>query len=476
VTAANEGGTWNALPYDEAFDESGCHRPAYAALARRLGWNPLCPPPAVVESLRGRPLGDDHQLLPVPLALADEEYRYEIQRGVAQRARALQMFFADVFLGEGRYLRSGTALTASLLDEILSSVGATLEQLRKWWSGHGREAICFVYGPDLVREPGGRWVVLEDNVGCVGGCADSYYVLEAYKRATGLSPGASFPPDLSRAVRLWLEGLRLAPGDPGVLAMLSDGNALDAYLPARFEEDDRRIQLVQQLGIQVMDDAEFERLCQGPELNSRLKVVVNIGVPSMRTWWLIRDVAFDQLHVPLLNSPGTILLGHKAFLPFVGEMISFYCREDPILQVPPTSLLRDGLLPTDLDNWVVKMATGCQGTGVFILGSQPLHRLDEIRSLIRDSWPARAAVAQRYVEPSRLRIGGPSGRTYLVELRAIAYVLGWQRVFSAEQSIGKLLRSGSRGGLNNTFCDGSYVPVIRESAADRSWVDERTLP
>lgn len=467
MTAADEVGTWNGTPYEEAFDDSGRHRPAYAALDRRLGWDPLRPPAAVIESLSGQPLGDDHQLLPVPLALADGEHRYEIQTGVAQRARALQMFFADVFLGEGRYLRSGTALTASLLNEILGSVGASLEQLRQWWSGHDPEAICFVYGPDLVREPGGRWVVLEDNVGCVGGCADSYFVLEAYKRATGLSPGTSFPPDLSRAVRLWLETLGLAPEDPGVLAMLSDGDALDAYLPTRFEEDDRRIQLVQQLGVQVVDDAEFERLCRGSGLGSRLKAVVNIGVPSIRTWWLIRDVAFDQLHVPLLNSPGTILLGHKAFLPFVGEMISFYCREDPILRVPPTSLLRDGLLPADLDNWIVKMATGCQGIGVFILRAQPPDRLDAIRSLIRGSWPARAAVAQRHVELSRLRIGGPAGgNTYLVELRALAYVLGWQHVFTAEQSIAKLVPSGSRARLNNVTCGGSYVPVVRELVAD----------
>ena len=180
--------TWNGCPYDEALAANGCHRPAYEALRRRLGWDPLSPPDAVVERLSRQPLGDDHQLVPVPLALSDSEY-LKIQAGVAQRARALQMFFADVFLGDGRYLRSGTNLSEALLDDILASVETSLAQLRQWWVGHDPETLRFVYAPDLLREPGGRWVVIEDNVGCVGGCADTYFALETYRQAAGF-PGS----------------------------------------------------------------------------------------------------------------------------------------------------------------------------------------------------------------------------------------------------------------------------------------------
>ena len=256
--------TWNDRPYDEALGDDRRHRPAYKALGRRLGWDPLHPPSAVVENLAGRPLGDDHQLVPVPLALPDSEYRHEIQAGVAQRARALQMFFSDAFLGDGRYLHSGTELTESLLNDILASVGTSLTQLRQWWIGHDPETVRFVYAPDLVREPGGHWVVIEDNIGCVGGCADSYFVLESYRQATGLTCEPSSPPDFSHAVKLWLDTLSLTPRDPGVVAMLSDGDALSAYLPKQFTEDIRRIQLARQLGVQVIDDLAFERICREP--------------------------------------------------------------------------------------------------------------------------------------------------------------------------------------------------------------------
>jgi uncharacterized circularly permuted ATP-grasp superfamily protein len=171
--------------------------------------------------------------------------------------------------------------------------------------------------------------------------------------------------------------------------------------------------------------------------------------------------------VPILNAPGTTILGNKALLPFVSEMIQFYCRENAILQGPPAMLLRDGLLPTDLDNWVVKKATGCQGLGVFILRAQAPDSLDAIRTLIRKSWPTEAAVAQRHFELSRLWTAGPRGaQTYLVEVRALAYVLGWQDVFAGERSLGKLVPSNNPGSLNNITCGGSYVPIIREFVAD----------
>jgi len=245
--------------------------------------------------------------------------------------------------------------------------------------------------------------------------------------------------------------------------MLSDGDALAAYLPKQFKEDGRRIQLVAQLGVQVIDDLEFERICASPETRAYLKAVINLGVPSRNTWWLIHDVAFNQLRVPLLNSPGTLLLGHKAFFPFVGEMISFYCGEDPILQSPPTYILRNGLLPKDVDNWVLKTATGCQGDGVFVLKSQAPDRIEEIRSLVQSSWAKTLPIMQRHVELSRLRVEGlDSDNTYDVELRALAYIIGWQQVFVGEHSIGKLVLTGSSNRVQTVFSGGSYVPIVRE--------------
>jgi len=455
-------GVGQLFAYDEVRDGDRQRRPAYAKLAQRLGWDPVVPPPAVRERFRGQPLGDDHSILPVPLALTDADYR-AVRDGVAQRARVLQMFYVDAFLGDQRFLRSGTSLTSELLSEMLSVIGTSVDYFRAWWSGHDRAEVRFVYGPDLVRDAAGRWVVLEDNVGCVGGCADTHFVAHAYREAIGRLEARPCP-DMSRAVRRWLETLGLAPDDSGVVALVSDGDTLDEYLPARFEEDERRAQLMHEMGVDVVDDQGFERVCRRAEIRpDRLKAVVNIGVSSGPTWPLLRDVAFGQRHVAILNAPGTIVLGHKGLLPFIDEMIRFYTHEDPILVSPPTLLLQDGVLPGDLDSWVVKTATGCRGDGVFILRWQKPDQLNAVQQMIRKSWPMNAAVAQHYVEPSRIYVDDDAPIAYRVEVRAIAYVLDWQQVHVSEQSVAKLVRDEVPGHLNDVFRAASYAPVVRDT-------------
>lgn len=450
--------------YDEVCDDHGQRRPAYQRLESRLGWDPINPPDSVLQRLSGRPLGDDHSVLPVPLVLGDEDHR-TLADGVAQRARALQMFFADTFLGEQGYLSSGeTSLTVALFDEMLAAVGTSVDYFRTWWRGHQPTEIRFVYGPDIVRDETGRWVVLEDNVGCVGGCADAHYVTKAYAQLTCPALPQS-PPDLSRIVKEWLHTLGLAPDEPGVVALVTDGDSLGEYLPRRFHEDDRRAALLRDIGVAVLSDARFAETCRAATGTGKPKAIVNLGVFSATSWELFRDVAFGQHHVPTLNAPGTIVLGHKALLAYLDEMIAFYLGEEPILGTPQTLLLRTGELPRDLDKWVLKTAIGCRGDGVFVLRWQPPAQLSALKEMVRGSGPGQAAVAQRYVEPSRIAVGGATAARYRVEVRSLGYVTDWQHVAVSEQSVGKLVSDEPPGRLNDVFQHASYAPVILASRA-----------
>jgi hypothetical protein len=449
-------------PYDEACDEAGRRRPRYVELARRLGWDPLDPPASVAGRLRGRPLGDDTPIVPVPVALDDAEWRDAIQPGVAQRARALQAFFADVVLGLGRFLDGDSGLGARLLDEVLASEGTSLGELRRLWRGRDREAVSFVYAPDLMREPGGRWQVIEDNVGCVTGCVDGHLVLDRYRSATGRRLGPSFPPDLGIALERWLGRLELEPSSDGVVALMSDGAAAHGCGSLRFREDDRRRDLVARLGVRVVDDEELERRCAEASTAPPVRAVANIGVPSSpRVVRLLTDEVFGRRRVPFLNAPGTTVLGSKALLPFVGAMVRHYDGAELALDAPPTVLLRDGRLPEELDRWVLKAAAGCQGNGVVIGRSQPPEQVAAVAARLDGSWPARAAVAQRNVEPSRLRTAGHGGGEYVVEVRALAYVVGWQDVVVGEHGIAKLAPHTTPATLNNLTRGGAYAPVVR---------------
>jgi hypothetical protein len=449
--------------YNEVRGADGRLRAAYRRLEQRLAWDPACPPTVVRQRLAGRPLGDDHSVAPVPLALSEADHR-RLYNGVAQRARALQQFYVDSFLGDQTYLRSGTPLTAALLDEMMSVIGTSVDYFRAWWQGHAPDEVRFVYGPDLVRDSGGQWRVIEDNVGCVGGCADSHFVGATYRQAAG-DPEPQPAPDMSRAVSLWLDSLGLAPGDPGVIALVSDGDSLDGYLPATFDEAGRRARLLGDLGVAILDDHEFEKVCRRAQDHpDELRAIVNIGVTTGTTWPLLRDVAFGLRRVPMLNAPGTIVLGHKALLPFVDDMIRFYGLGDPLLATPRTILLTDGLLPDDDGDWVVKTATGCRCDGVFVLRWQQPDELDYLRVLLRGSWPANASVAQQYVEPSRLTLNGDHRCTYRVEVRALAYVTGWQQVSVSQQVVATLVADDPPGRLNDVFTGASYGAVISDHA------------
>jgi carboxylate-amine ligase len=430
---------WEGVPFNEATDESGHRREAYRALAQQLGSDPLRPPEDVLKRLSYDDFGDGTRLLPIPLAL-DRIELLTLQRGIAQRAKALQHFFADVILDEGRILSDGVGLDEAFLDDIMVSEGTSLQELREWWRGQDRDRISFVYGPDLIRAPSGQWAVLEDNVGCVSGCADSFLALDIYLRAMRCRSLAPQNPDLTAALEAWLDRQNVKVTDCGVLALLTDGEAARWSGGRRQQEDVRREQLAREFGVTVVDSSELEEIaCRSDTPFQEVRALINIGVPSVRLWPMLLTAFFRNPLVPMLNAPGTSVLGSKALLPVVGSMVQFYFGEAPILLTPPSVVLNDERIPADSENWVVKAAAGCAGTGVYHLRTQTRDQRRALTQMIAGSWPVRGAIAQRHVEASRLSLSG--GDEHLVELRAVGYVVGWQAVFSGDQCLARLCSS-----------------------------------
>ncbi|GGW85930.1 circularly permuted type 2 ATP-grasp protein [Streptomyces galilaeus] len=442
--------------FDEAFDQYGALRPQYDALRRRAGWDPLLPTTALAQLLHEMPLGDDTRIFPIPVVIDDAEYRAVVQAGLVQRARALQQLFTDLALGPQKILTAGIGLDRAVLDEILAVEGTSLEGLRKLWRGRTREEVRFVYGPDLVRDPEGRWTVLEDNVGCVAGSADSFFVADRYRSATQL-PGCSIcqgPPDLAIAITRWLHRLGSDLGDR-VAAVLGCDAAGESPWALRLHENARRRMILDTLGIPVIERGQL--LGRQVAWGGRSGVLVNFSVDQ--SW---SDV-FCIPGIKMLNAPGTGVLGNKAFLPYIDDAIRFYACEEPILPTPPTHLLTEGVLPDDKENWVIKSAVGCQGTEVFVLRWQPQDRLRLLEDRVSKEWCGAAAVAQRYVEPSHLAPARPnSWNDYRVEIRPVTYVLDWRDIYVSEQAVGKTVSTYDARRLNNISQGACYVPVLRE--------------
>jgi uncharacterized circularly permuted ATP-grasp superfamily protein len=116
----------------------------------------------------------------VPRILPASEWS-EIERGLAQRIRALNMFLDDLYVGERAALRDG--IVPAWL--VYSSDGFVREAVGLP-APHG--ARCVVAGIDLVRDYDGTFRVLEDNLRTPSGIS---YVLQNRAALTRVLPRLS---------------------------------------------------------------------------------------------------------------------------------------------------------------------------------------------------------------------------------------------------------------------------------------------
>ena len=455
--------------YNEGFDDRGHVRPAYQAFHCRTGYDPFSPSGQTADELTNAPLGDRYSILPIPLVLDDREYHTVIAAGVAQRALALQALFHDVITGDARVYRH-TALPRDLFAVILEQEGLAMRDLASWWEGKGREAVRFTYGPDLVRGPDGRWLILEDNLGCVGGVVDSQLVVERFLQCTGSRLHQSVPhgSDLARAVREFLARVPLPQTSAAVLAVLEDEcSSIDP-------EAARKRQVLEALGIRVFTRTPSEDPERLGLSMAEVSAIVNFSTGSQARAWSPADPVFGRHDVPLMTAPGIAALGNKALLPFMDDIVAFYSSGKPILRSAETHSCR--AMMADPAEWVLKRTNGCQGREVHFL-----DRLSEVERRTLHArlgvWGTRGAIVQRRVDASCVTSQPDApGRGFQVELRPFAFVIGESRCVMGEHISGRAFRNTDGRGLGNMSQGAYYLPVVREPTsvvASAVWSPER---
>lgn len=434
--------------YREIYDESGMLRPAYAAMQARTGTSVTNPPEPVAAELRSGVVGG-RPVYPVPLVLAEEEHQSVIAPGVLQRAFTLQALFEDLVLGRGKIFQRGL-LGGNEIELILRSEGTSLGELRRLWKGQSRDQIRFVYAPDLIRSPGGEWLALEDNIGCVGGIAQAPATLDAYLHATGLQAWFFYgPADLHRAVRAFLDRAGLAPG-AGDLYGFPGWVSQCGTEPNDFETR-WKTGCLRSFGIV---STEPRKLLDDVRGGARLAAIVNLSATLTPAYRELAEVVFAGSGVPVMGAPGVGVAGSKSFLPLDEALAAEYLGEQLLIRSVPARLLREDLDPLP-ESGVLKRSNGCQGTEV--------HFLDEVRgdpdkkallSAVR-AWGPCAAILQETVERSVLADGTP------IEVRPIVYVYGWRAALVGEVVSGRAITPSQRRG--NTGRGAWSLPVLRET-------------
>lgn len=388
--------------YDEAIAPDGALRPGYGEVLEALEDASFTEAASAVArrsertgaTFGGEPFAVDA----VPRLIGAGEWEW-LERALAQRARALNAFIADVY-GDRAIVRAGVVDAAAVTGaEHFEPAMMGLEAP----AGHAP-----VIGYDLVRGADGRLKVLEDNLRTPSGLA---YAVAARRAVEPVLAAVGLPPRLSPdacfdALRDAL--MRSAPGQDGPnVVLLTDGSRNTAWYEHRT--------LARRLGIPVVRPEKL-RLHEGYLCRvfpsgrpQRIDVVYRrtdedrLRDQHGRPTWL-GEVLLDPLRrgrLAVVNAPGTGVADDKLIHAYVEEMIRFYLGQEPLIESVRTyDLTRPEMLTRALGRiaaLVVKPRTGHGGIGVVVCPHATAEDRARVAATIR-------AAPHRFVAQEAIRL------------------------------------------------------------------------
>lgn len=226
-----------AEPFDELYDKNGKLRPQYLILEPYLENATPQQMRAFIKRSKKSFL-KDNALYPVPRILTKDEYVL-LRQGVEQRAKALRAFLQDHY-SERRYLREGV-IPGDVVDRIVFRNGNSGYDGLVW-----PEQIRFMYGPDIVRGADGKFYVIEDNVGFLGGFGD---LKLAYDLAVKEHPQLREEWEVQNPRRFYEQLARSWQEE----AMKFGGKAVYLQFPPYDDHEDVRLrEILESVGIEVI--------------------------------------------------------------------------------------------------------------------------------------------------------------------------------------------------------------------------------
>lgn len=337
----------------------------------------------------------------IPRVIPEAEWQL-LSAGVAQRVRALEALLADLY-GPGRILKDG------VLPRRLVTTSAHFH--REAFGVEPPNGVrVHVAGIDVVRDPQGRFRVLEDNIRCPSGVS---YVVENRRMMTRVFPelfASHRVMSVSDYPAKLLEALRAAApagvSDPTVVVM-TPGVYNSAFFEHSFLARQMGVELVEGRDLVCRSGRVFMRTSSGEQ---RVDVVYR----------RVDDEFLDPLHfradsivgcpgilnaaragnVTIANAVGNGVADDKLTYTYMPEVIRYYLGEEPILPNVDTYRLEDpdqlAYVLDNLDKLVLKPVAGSGGYGIVIGPQASDEQLAKARvALCADAraWTAQELVA-----------------------------------------------------------------------------------
>jgi len=410
---------WLDQAYDEMFEAEGVPRAHYAALHELLRELPLAEMrhrkqaadmsflhQGITFTVYGREEGTErifpHDLLPRIITSAEWE---TIERGLAQRITALNLFLRDIY-GDEKCLADGVVPR-----EIVYSCKHFRRQMREF--AVPKNIYITVVGTDLIRLANGRYVVLEDNLRVPSGVSYMLTSRQVMKRifpelfrTAGVRPIDHYSETLLATLRA------LAPdgrSDPNIV-LLTPGVYNSAYFEHAFLARQMGIELVEGRDLAVHDNIVYMRTTAGLR---RVDVIYRrvdddyidplafradstLGVAGLFN-------AYRSGNVTLANALGTGVADDKALYAYVPKIIKYFLGEDPVLDNVETYLCSDAKqrehVLERLDQYVVKAVGESGGYGMLMGPYSTADERSEFRQRIQSD--PRNYIAQPTLEFSR---------------------------------------------------------------------------
>jgi uncharacterized circularly permuted ATP-grasp superfamily protein len=483
--------------YDEMFAPDQVARPTYRQLAGALSSLDLADVSSRADSMartfldRGVTFDYAGEERPFPLdivprVISASEWTV-LERGVAQRVQALEAFLNDV------YSKMSVASDGVIPRRIITSSKHFHRQVHGFEPAGG--VRVHISGIDIVRDGGGTFRVLEDNVRVPSGV--SYVIENRRAMAKGLPEAFSRQPirPVEEYPRRLLSALRkTAPAgveDPTVV-VLTPGVFNSAYFEHTLLAGLMGVELVEGRDLICRGNRVYMRTTEGEQ---RVDVIYKridddfldplqfrsdsmLGCPGLVN-------AARAGGVTIANAVGNGVADDKLVYSYVPDLIRYYLGEEPIIANVDTFRLEEEAAREEvldrLDELVVKPVDGSGGKGLVIGPDATKEELDTLRRrLIADP---RGWIAQPVLQLSTVpTLSGDRFGPRHVDLRPFAlndgddvWVLpgGLTRVALKEGSL--IVNSSQGGGSKDTWvlAESRNVPIETEPRHSIS-IRERT--